>query len=154
MRRLASMLYESLLLLAVVFLAGFPFASLATDNAGSLARAAFQFYLLLVMASYFCWFWTHGGQTLAMKTWRLRVLGKTGLSLTLPEALLRFVLAIPCVLLGVGILWALFDPDRQFLHDRLAGTRLTAADLLPPLQPPDHAKRCRQESNRREGGAE
>ena len=126
MRRLASMLYESLLLLAVVFLAGFPFAGLATDNAGSLARAAFQFYLLLVMASYFCWFWTHGGQTLAMKTWHLRVLGKTGLSPTLPEALLRFVLAIPCVLLGVGILWALFDPDRQFLHDRLAGTRLTA----------------------------
>lgn len=124
LRRLASMLYESLLLLAVVFLAGFPFAGLAADSAGSLARAAFQFYLLLVMASYFCWFWTHGGQTLAMKTWRLRVASKTGQPLALPAALLRFILAIPSVLLGLGILWAVFDPDRQFLHDRLAGTRL------------------------------
>ncbi|MFA7316344.1 MAG: RDD family protein [Sulfuricella sp.] len=124
LRRLASMLYESLLLVAVLFLAGFLFVGLTQGSTTSLARGAFQIYLLGVVAAYFIWFWLRGGQTLAMKTWHLRLVNADGAPLTLRQALLRFALALPGILLGVGILWALFDHERQFLHDRLSKTKI------------------------------
>lgn len=122
------MLYESLLLLAVVFLAGFVFVSLTRGDSAAPVKLAFQVYLVLVVAAYFIWFWTHGGQTLAMKTWHLRLIAADGRALSMRQALLRFVLAVPGVLLGVGIAWALLDRERQFLHDRLAGTRVVMCD--------------------------
>lgn len=118
------MLYESLLLLAVLFLAGFLFVGLTLGSTTPLVRGVFQVYLLGVVAGYFIWFWLRGGQTLAMKTWHLRLVSANGSVLTLRQAIIRFVLALPGILLGVGILWALFDSERQFLHDRLAGTRI------------------------------
>lgn len=124
LRRLASMLYESLLLVAVLFLAGFLFVGLTQGSTTSLARGAFQIYLLGVVAAYFIWFWLRGGQTLAMKTWHLRLVNADGSPLTLRRAILRFVLAVPSTLLGMGILWALFDGERQFLHDRLTKTKI------------------------------
>ncbi len=124
LRRLASMFYESVLLLAVIFLAGFLFVSLTRGNTSAVVRLVFQVYLLLVVAAYFIWFWAHGGQTLAMKTWHLRLVGADGHAVTWRRALLRFVLAIPSVALGMGVVWAVFDRERQFLHDRLAGTRI------------------------------
>lgn len=124
LRRLASMLYESILLLAVVFLAGFLFVSLTRGDNSAVVRLAFQVYLFLVVAAYFIWFWTHGGQTLAMKTWHLRLVSADGRAVSRRQALLRFVLAVPCVVLGIGIVWAIFDRERQFLQDRLAGTRI------------------------------
>lgn len=124
MRRLASMLYESLLLLAVWFIAGFLFVGLTRGANSPLVIGALQAYILAVTAAYFLWFWLHGGQTLAMKTWRLKLVNAGNHPLGLRQAALRFMLALPSVLLGIGILWALVDRDRQFLHDRLAGTRL------------------------------
>lgn len=124
LRRLASMLYESLLLVAVMFLAGFLFVGLTLGSTAPLARVVFQIYLLCVVAAYFVWFWLRGGQTLAMKTWHLRLVSADESPLTLRRAILRFVLALPSTLLGVGVLWALFDRDRQFLHDRLAKTKI------------------------------
>lgn len=118
------MLYESLLLLAVVFLAGFLFVSLTHGDRSAAVRLVFQAYLLLVVAIYFIWFWIHGGQTLAMKTWHLRLVGAGGQAVTWRQAVLRFVLAVPSVVLGIGIVWAMFDRERQFLHDRLAGTKI------------------------------
>ncbi|PWB49105.1 MAG: hypothetical protein C3F18_10710 [Nitrosomonadales bacterium] len=118
------MLYESLLLLAVLFLAGFLFVGLTLGSTTQLVRSVFQVYLLGVMAAYFIWFWLRGGQTLAMKTWHLRLVSADGSPLTLRQAILRFALALPGMLLGIGILWALFDRERQFLHDRLAGTKI------------------------------
>lgn len=124
LRRLASMLYESILLLAVIFLAGFLFVSLTRGDNSTVVRLTFQVYLFLVVAAYFIWFWTHGGQTLAMKTWHLRLVGADGRVVSWRQALLRFVFAVPGVVLGIGIAWAIFDRERQFLHDRLAGTRI------------------------------
>ncbi len=124
LRRLASMLYESLLLVAVLFLAGFLFVGLTQGSTTSLARGAFQVYLLGVVATYFVWFWLRGGQTLAMKTWHLRLVSADGTPLTLQRAIVRFAFAVPSILLGIGILWALFDRERQFLHDRLARTKI------------------------------
>jgi len=83
-------------------------------------------HLVLVLGIYFVWLWRHDGQTLAMKTWRLKLESAiTGGRLSLPQALLRYALSwFSLLFFGAGILWALFDRDRQFLHDRLAGTRI------------------------------
>ncbi len=114
------MLYESLVLGAVVFVAALIFILLRNPQAPG-AMPFFQAYLLLVMLGYFSWFWMHGGQTVAMRAWRFRVERADGRPLRFAQACLRFVLAW---LLPLSIVWALFDRDKQFLHDRLAGTRL------------------------------
>ncbi len=148
-RRLAAMLYEALLLAAVAFFAGvlFHFASGGRESTGWL-RAAQQAYLLAVFAAYFHWCWLRGGQTLAMKAWRIRLVAPGHATLPPRVAMLRFLYAAVLVgaflvaiaaafkhrnpwiafgtlaLTGAGLGWALVDRDRQFLHDRLAGTRL------------------------------
>ena len=87
-------------------------------------------YVFLVLGGYFVWYWRRGGQTLAMQTWQLRVVTSAGGVVSVKQAWLRYALAWPSVwLAGIGLWWALLDPDRQFLHDRLAGTRII---LLPP----------------------
>lgn len=127
-RRLASMFYESLLLAAVLFIAGFAFTAIFHSPLPPLLRAIFQLYLLLVTAAYFIWYWLHGGQTLPMKTWRLRVTSADGQALQTGQAYRRFVYALIGLTFGFGILWALFDRERQFWHDRMAGTRLVMSD--------------------------
>lgn len=156
-RRLLSMLYESLLLFAIGFAAAwvFFFASGGREASG-LLRFALQAFLLVVFAAYFLWCWLRGGQTLAMKAWRIRLVAPGNARIPPLTALLRFVYA--CMLLGaffaaiaaafwhrnpwlafaslavagVGLGWALVDRDGQFLHDRLAGTRL---ELVPREKP-------------------
>jgi uncharacterized RDD family membrane protein YckC len=60
-----------------------------------------------------------------MKTWKLRLLGAGGARITLRQAMLRYACAWPSLLLGgIGIFYALLDRERQFLHDRLSGTRI------------------------------
>ena len=121
-RRLASMGYEAILLFGVGFFAAwlFFFASGGRDATHGWERYALQFFILVVFAAYFLWCWLRGGQTLAMKAWHIRVVGVTP-----QKALLRFVLAV--LLLPISIPWAIFDREKQFLHDRLAGTRLVQA---------------------------
>jgi uncharacterized RDD family membrane protein YckC len=149
-RRLTAMVYEFFLLFAVEMLAVLLYI-LATGNR---QEAPFQhglkLFLFLVTGAYFTWSWTNTGHTLAMKTWRIRVIKPGHARLPWRTAILRYLLAwgwfAPALLvcagfglhargeiaiaLGLGVLtWAmtaLFDRDRQFLHDRLAGTRLVA----------------------------
>ncbi|MDR3393341.1 MAG: RDD family protein [Sulfuriferula sp.] len=118
--RFAAMLYEALLLLAVLFIADYLFISLTHNAQSPLLKTLLQIYLITVMAAYFGWFWMRG-QSLAMKTWRIRVVSADGGKLSLRQALLRFLFSW---LIGITQLWAFFDKDGQFLHDRLAGTRL------------------------------
>src|SRR5262249_31751344 len=115
----------TLLLLAVVFVAVYLFSALTGFQGTGPLRLVFQLYVFAVMASYFTWFWSNGRRTLAMKTWRLGVIDQDGGPLTRKQAFLRYCLAWFCVT-GIPILWALFDNERLFLHDRLAGTRLVA----------------------------
>jgi uncharacterized RDD family membrane protein YckC len=123
-RRLASMVYEAVLLFAVGFFAAwvFFFASRGLDATAGPTRYLLQVFIVLVFAAYFLWSWLRGGQTLAMKAWKIRLV-----DVTPGRALLRFVIALLAVPTGVSIVWAFFDRDRQFLHDRLAGTRLVDA---------------------------
>lgn len=124
-RRLASLVYEVLLLLALVFIATFPFLAFFGDSTQGWKRHVLQVWVLVVWGAYFAWFWTRGGQTLPMKTWKIRVVRHDGAPLGPVRALHRYVLALIGLLAaGLGFAWALVDRDRQFLHDRLAGTAL------------------------------
>jgi uncharacterized RDD family membrane protein YckC len=116
------MLYEALLVFAVAFFAAwlFFFASGGREATGGWLRLALQLFIGAVVASYFLWCWLRGGQTLAMRAWRIRLVGVTP-----GKALLRFLLA--AALFPASIAWAFFDRDRQFLHDRIVGTRLVKA---------------------------
>lgn len=128
-RRLASGIYELLILLALVFIATLPFSYLFGDATHGWKRHLLQAWVLMVIAAYFTWFWTRGGQTLPMKTWRFRLVAADGGPVALPRALRRYVLAVlGFAALGLGFLWALVDRDRQFLHDRLSGTLLVEAE--------------------------
>jgi uncharacterized RDD family membrane protein YckC len=123
--RIAAMIYESLLVTAVVFIAALPFLYLAGSAEAGWRHLAFQLYLLGILFAYFSVFWLRSGQTLSMKTWRIRLIDRSGGPITFRQAVLRFFLALLGLLLaGAGFWWALFDRDRQFLHDRIAGTRL------------------------------
>jgi uncharacterized RDD family membrane protein YckC len=124
LRRLAAAAYDGLLLLAVLFVAAFLFLFLLGSAVKPPLRYVFQAYLLAISALYFIWFWTHGGQTLAMRTWRIRLVTVDGQALGLNLGIKRFVLALAnLALFGAGWWWGLVDRERCFLHDRLAGTR-------------------------------
>lgn len=145
-RRMACWLYEGMLLFAVIFVADYLFSSLTQSRHGLENRVGRQVFLFLVFGIYFVWFWARG-QTLAMKTWHIRVVDRHGRPLSQVRALLRYLLAwlwllpplalsaalrtsgaeLSVLLVGWVVVWALlsrFHPERQFLHDALAGTRL------------------------------
>ena len=120
------MTYESLLLLGVLSVS-FMLPHLAVGMAFGTVLPGWALigHVFMVLGAYFIWYWHHGGQTLAMQTWKIRLSTPSGAQPSLARLALRYVLAWPCVLyLGAGLFWALFDRDRQFLHDRLAGTRM------------------------------
>jgi uncharacterized RDD family membrane protein YckC len=149
-RRMACWAYEGLLLLSIVFIAGWIFSALGQVRDGMDARRPLlQGFLFVVFGIYFTWFWSRG-QTLAMKTWKLRIVDASGQPVSQARALLRYacswcwflpplaVLAVwratpgreALVVLAWVLAWALasrLHPQRQFWHDALAGTRLVAA---------------------------
>jgi uncharacterized RDD family membrane protein YckC len=129
-RRLACVIYDGLLVVAVVFAAAFPFVGLTRHLAPALAVPLTQAYVLLVVAGYFTLFWRKG-QTLAMKTWGFELVSAAGGRVSWGQAGLRFLLAcLNLVLLGLGWWAAYLDPGRQFLQDQLAGTRLVRSTPL------------------------
>ncbi|GLU35286.1 RDD family protein [Trinickia caryophylli] len=148
-RRLASLAYEAVILFGVIFFAGYLFSTLTQQRNGLTHHNLLAAWIAVVLAVYFVWFWTHGGQTLPMKTWRLRVIDARGAPLAPVRAIARYLLAwlwflpplalhsllhlsVP-VTLAVSACWfvlwaaaARLHPGRQFPHDRLAGTRIIA----------------------------
>ncbi len=155
-RRLASLMYEAVVLFGVVFVAAYLYSSLTQQRHALTGMHGLQAFLFLVLGIYFIWFWTHGGQTVAMKAWHVRVVDGRGQALTQGRAFARYVLswlwfapgltgvvtlkltgagpifgAIVAGMLGYALLgWLL--PDRQFLHDWLCRTRLIRQDMTPP----------------------
>ena len=147
------MLYEALLVFGVVFVSGMIFLLLTRSSTAPDLRHMLQLWLFFVVGSYFTFLWRRNGQTLAMKTWRIQLVASDGGGVSLRQAVLRYLLAwmwfLPALVvdfafglkawasiavIGAGMLMWLFtvrlDPQRQFLHDRLAGTRLVDA---PPF---------------------
>jgi uncharacterized RDD family membrane protein YckC len=146
------MVYEGVLLFGVVFLAGYLFDTLTQSRHALMLRHARQAWLFLAIGAYFVLCWRMRGQTLPMKTWRIRLVDRDGLAPRPARLALRYVLAWPPVLAAAGVIWlaawltgwasvnlfavaapfavfiwSWFDPDGQFLHDRLLGTRLQNA---------------------------
>lgn len=121
------MLYESFLLIGVL---GFTFLlpHLLIGIHWNLAAPGglLWLHIFIILLVYFGWLWKRNGQTLAMKTWKIRLVSaKNDGPLSRHQVCLRYALAWPSLLAGgIGIFWALVDQDHQFLHDRLAGTRL------------------------------
>lgn len=152
-RRMACWLYEGMLLFAVLFVAGWLFSTLSQmRDAMDQRRPLLQGFLFVIFGVYFAWFWAKG-QTLAMKTWHIRVVDRHGKAITQARALLRYLLSwlwfLPStavsyyfhlgggettvLVLGWVAIWAVlsrFHPLGQFWHDALAGTRLVSS---PPL---------------------
>jgi uncharacterized RDD family membrane protein YckC len=156
-RRLACWLYEGMLMFGVVFIASYLFSTLTQTRHALENRHLQQGFLFVVFGIYFVWFWSKG-QTLAMKTWHIRVVDRAGRALTQQRALLRYALSwlwflpplavgglfglpggeLSVVVIGWVLIWALlsrFHPERQFLHDTLAGTRLIHS------KPPESTKK-------------
>lgn len=146
-RRLTTMIYEGVLLFGVVAIAGLLFSTIFQQRHALYLRHALQYWLFLVVGIYFVWFWMHSGQTLPMKTWRVRLVAMNGHAVPFRRALARYFLAWLWFLPGLIIAWALdakawtaisivlanmiawaltarLHPSRQFLHDRIAGTKL------------------------------
>ena len=145
-RRLACWIYEGILLFGVVFIAGYLFGTLSQTRNAMDNRHGLQAFLFVIFGIYFTWFGAKG-QTLAMKTWHIRLVDRAGRPVSQARALLRYVLSwvwfLPplalmsrlatsngetvVMVLGWVAVWAIlsrFHPQRQFWHDALAGTRL------------------------------
>lgn len=155
LRRFASMMYEGVLLFGIVFAAGYIFDTLTESHDGRMFRHARQALLFLAIGVYFllCW---RGGQTLPMKTWNIRLTDRAGGRPAMGRLALRYVLIWPIPLVASLLvqgasaytgytstdllivfapftifIWSWFDREGQFLHDRLAGTRLVDTKPRP-----------------------
>ncbi len=120
------MVYESLLLIAVFFF-GFLVPNIALGILANvlLPNGILMIYVVVLIGAYFYWFWRRTGRTLAMQTWKIELRSADGTAPSIDQLLLRYLLAWPSIFFfGAGLIWAVFDRDRQFLHDRLSGTRL------------------------------
>ena len=148
--RMACWLYEGMLMFGVTFISGYLFSTLSQTRNAMDNRHALQAFLFVVFGIYFVWLWAKG-QTLAMKTWHIRVVDLAGKPITQARALLRYLLSwlwfLPAlaavapfglpgpesvvIVVGWVAVWALlsrFHPQQQFWHDALAGTRLVTQE--------------------------
>jgi uncharacterized RDD family membrane protein YckC len=122
-RRLAAIFYDSWLVAALWLLGVTVDTFVGAGSEGS--HLVLQLYAVLSPIVFFSWFWMHGGQTLGMRAWRLKLLSGTGMEVTLRQSLIRCAGAILSILaLGLGYLWILFDRDGLAWHDRISNTRL------------------------------
>jgi len=149
---MACWLYEGILMFGVVFISGYLFGTLSQTRNALDNRNALQAFLFVVFGIYFVWFWSKG-QTLAMKTWNIRLVDRNGQAVTQLRALLRYVLSwlwflppllavvpfhlpgaeITVIVIGWVAVWALLSrshPEGQFWHDAWAGTRLISSEPL------------------------
>jgi len=126
LRRLGAMLYDSLLVIALLMLATLPF--IAVRGGGIVEpddNLVYQVCMMLVIFAFFTFFWSYGGQTLGMRAWRMRLETKDGGVPSFPVATLRFGIAVISLLaVGLGFLWQLWDKENLTWHDRFSGTRL------------------------------
>ncbi|HEY0722382.1 MAG TPA: RDD family protein [Gammaproteobacteria bacterium] len=124
-RRLAAALYDALLLFGVLGVATFVALPVTGNLGDGHYHPLFTVYLFMVSFFFFGWFWTHGGQTLGMKVWGIRVQNRDGGPITLWQAALRFIVAIfSWLMFGLGFLWSLLDKEKLTWHDRYSMTVL------------------------------
>lgn len=166
-RRMAAFIYEGVLLFGVVMIAGYLYSTLTQQRHALQGQWGLRTFLFIVLGVYFVWFWSHGGQTVAMKAWHVRLVDAHGRPVTRAQAIARYLLSwlwfLPALaatwiadlhgsgtifgLMGVGVVayaWlALLHPQRQFWHDAVCGTRLITWRPAPP------ARKANRKANRK-----
>ncbi|MCU7904803.1 MAG: RDD family protein [Candidatus Thiodiazotropha sp. (ex Epidulcina cf. delphinae)] len=125
LRRLAAMLYDGLLLVALLFVATAAI-TLPLGNPDGINLLFFQFFIFeIIPLLFFTCFWIWGGQTLGMRAWRLKLVREGGYPVGWNDALKRHLAALFSLLcLGLGFVWVLIDPKKLAWHDRFSKTRL------------------------------
>ncbi len=124
-KRIACMLYESILVFAILFVAGVVYRALMGDPHSDFEQHLFFMYSWLIIGVYFVYCWVKSGQTLAMQTWRIQLLRLDGNPLSVGQAVRRYLIAsFSLMFFGLGFLWAIFDREGLYLHDRFTGSRL------------------------------
>lgn len=123
----ACLLYELLTVIAIVFIAASLFLWVAGDATHGTKKLLLQIFLWVTSGAYFVRCWVKSGQTLAMQAWKLSLVDEGGRLLNLRMAMLRYLLAtLSLTLCGIGFLWAVFDRQHLFLHDRLLHSRIVS----------------------------
>lgn len=123
--RLAAMSYDWLLLASLLFM--LTLTLIVLRGGAAIAPGTWWYSASLVSASFlfYGWFWTHGGQTLGLRAWRLRVVRADGRSMSWPDAARRFLAAATLLTPpGLGLAWLLIDRRRACWHDLLSNTRI------------------------------
>ncbi len=125
-RRLAAIAYDSILLLAVLFAAT---ALILPFNSGEALNnwqiIFYRFYLLFVSFLFYGWFWTHGGQTLGLRVWKMKVLTLNHQSMTWKQAMIRFCFALlSWAAFGLGFIWIMINKNSLAWHDSLSQSRI------------------------------
>jgi uncharacterized RDD family membrane protein YckC len=126
LRRLAAQIYDLFLLIALLFLATALLLPFTVGEAVSAQQTLiYRIYLGTISFFFYGWFWTHGGQTLGMRAWKIKVLTLDQKNINWTQALLRFLTAIVSWgFFGLGFLWILIDKNRRGWHDHLSNTAL------------------------------
>jgi uncharacterized RDD family membrane protein YckC len=126
-RRLAALTYDWVLLTGVLFGATVAILAFRVGQAFPPHHPGYSAYLIATGAVFFGWFWTHGGQTLGMRAWKIELITVDGRPLTWRVALLRCVFALlGAALFGLGYLWMLVDPGRRCWQDIASGSRVVS----------------------------
>lgn len=122
LRRMASAIYDTLLLIAL-WMTG-TFVLLLFNKGEAIASDSWWYplYLLAITGGFYVWFWTHGGQTLGMRTWRLWAVNRQGEALTIGPATFRYLLAVLSWLSVIGLLWCMIDARGRTAHDIVSRT--------------------------------
>ncbi len=126
LRRIGAMLYDALLMLALLFLATIPFIAMrGGEPVEASSNLPYQITLAVIIFAFFVGFWSRSGRTLGMQSWGLRAETEAGQIPSVGQASIRFFAAILSWLpAGLGFLWQLWDKEKLTWHDRLSGTRL------------------------------
>ena len=125
-RRLAAQIYDFLLLIAILFFSTallLPFTS--GEAVSDQQTLIYRIYLAVVSFFFYGWFWTHGGQTLGMRAWKIKVMTLDQKNINWTQALVRFLTAtVSLGFFGLGFIWIFFDKNRRSWHDHLSKTAL------------------------------
>ena len=123
LRLLAAVVYDLFLLIAVLFVATALILPLNAGAAFTDQQAFYPVYLLVISFLFYAWFWTHGGQTLGLRAWNIKILTQHRQPISWKQALLRYFAAmLSWGFCGLGILWILIDKNHRSWHDLLSGT--------------------------------
>ena len=123
LRRLAAMVYDGLLVLALWLIT--LLAMVVANGGEAVFGALVQTTLFLEAFVFFAWFWLRAGQTAGMRAWRLRLVSNDGGGITLHQATVRFFAALIALgALGLGYWWALFDRQNRTWPDLWSGSRV------------------------------